>query len=165
MRRKPPIRDPIASHKRKVTATLRVGKDAQCACGESRAEALIEGSVPITCGECDRSARGKSTSDNHHPAGDANDPATIPVPVNDHRADLSVAQYDWPRSTLENPKSSPLIAQAARIRGYVDTNAYLIEKLVAPDADLLETLDQFLTKKLGPDWWLGTELERFKPKR
>src|ERR1700741_5081556 len=101
MRRKPPKRDPIASHKRKVIATLRVGTGARCDCGESRPEALIAGRDPIICAECDRATWGKSKSDEHHPAGDANDPTTIPVRVNDHRAELSVAQGDWPRATLE----------------------------------------------------------------
>jgi hypothetical protein len=165
MGRKPPIRDPIPSYKRKVAAMLRAGKDARCACGESRPEALVPGSDPVICTECDRVRRGKNTKDQHHVAGKANDPTTIPVPVNDHRADLSVAQQDWPRATLENPTSSPLIAKAACIRGFVDTIVYLLAKFLLPVAEMLETLDAFLIKTLGPDWWIGTDLERFKPKR
>jgi hypothetical protein len=109
--------------------------------------------------------QGKSIFDNHHPAGEANNPATIPIPVNDHRAELNVAQYDWPKQTLENPDGSPLLARAACIRGYMDTNEYLINKLVQEDPQFLETLDAFLNKRLGPKWWIGTELEKFAPRR
>ena len=106
-----------------------------------------------------------TTDDEHHPAGAANNPMTMPVPVNDHRAELSVAQADWPKQTLENPEGSPLLARAACIRGYSDTNVYLMEKLLLPHADFCELLDAFLTEKFGPEWWLNTELERFKPRR
>jgi hypothetical protein len=51
--------------------------------------------------------------DAHHVAGKANSPITVPVPVNDHRACLSVAQADWPKSTLMNAHGSPLLAAAA----------------------------------------------------
>jgi hypothetical protein len=79
--------------------------------------------------------------DNHHPAGDANNPTTTPIPVNDHRAVLNVAQYDWPQQTLENPDSSPLLARAACIRGYLDTNEYLMDKLLREDLEFLEKLN------------------------
>lgn len=102
--------------------------------------------------------------DNHHPAGEANDPTTIPVPVNDHRAELNVAQYDWPAETLKNPDRSPLLARAASIRGYADTNVYLIEKHLLPGAECCELLDAFLTEKFGSKWWKKTELKRFVPK-
>lgn len=103
--------------------------------------------------------------DDHHISGKANSPVTIPVPVNDHRAKLSVDQYDWPKQTLENPSGSPLLVHAACNRGFGDTNVYLIERLVLPSAEMLELLDAYLVNKLGPEWWIGTELERFKPKR
>ena len=103
-------------------------------------------------------------SDDHHPAGRANSPITIPVPVNDHRAELSPAQYDWPKSTLENPTGSPLLARAACIRGFVDTNFYLVEKLLLPHAEFCELMEGFLTEKYGPDWSLGLELEKLKQK-
>lgn len=103
--------------------------------------------------------------DNHHPAGDANDPTTTPIPVNDHSAELSVSQYDWPKRTLENPDGSPLLARAACIRGYMDTNGYLSEKLLMPNPEFLELLDAFLREKFGEKWWTNTELEKFVPKR
>jgi hypothetical protein len=31
----------------------------------------------------------------------------MPIAVNDHRAILCVAQYDWPKDTLENPNADP----------------------------------------------------------
>ncbi len=102
--------------------------------------------------------------DNHHPFGKANSPFTIPVPVNDHRAELNVAQQDWSKETLENPDGSPLLAGAARIRGFVDTVIHLIEKGLLWVAEILEALDGFLVEKLGPKWWAGTPLARFAPK-
>src|SRR5713101_4763503 len=101
MSRRLPKRDPIAAYKREVTAARRIGVGAQCACGEARPEALLEGSNPIICAECDRKRKGMTTTDGHHVAGEANDPTKIPVPVNDHRAELSTAQADWPEQTLE----------------------------------------------------------------
>jgi hypothetical protein len=165
MARKPPRRDPIGAYQRKVTAARRVGVDAQCACGEKRPEALIPRNNPTICAECRRKKHGHKTLDDHHVAGEANSPVTIPLPVNDHRARLSVDQYDWPKKTLENPDGSPLLTRAARIRGYADTVLYLNEKLLLPDADMDELLDAFLTEKFGPQWWHNTELERFKPER
>lgn len=76
--------------------------------------------------------------DNHHPAGKANNAITIPVPVNDHRADLTVAQQNWPGKTLANPNGSEQLAAAAGIRGFADTSLYLIEKLLLPVAEMLE---------------------------
>ena len=159
-----PQRDPAAAHGRKVRAARRVGLNSQCACGEKRPEALIAGSKPIMCAACKRIKEGKKTLDNHHITGKANSPMTIPVSVNDHRAELSVAQDDWPKETLENPDASPLLAGAARIRGFVDTIIYLIKKLLLWGAEMLETLDGFLAERLGPKWWCGTPLEQFAPK-
>lgn len=103
--------------------------------------------------------------DNHHFAGEANNPVTIPVPVNDHRARLSVDQMDWPKSTLKNPQGSPLLAAAGCVRGFIDVIHYLIEKGLLWIADMLEVLDELQVKKLGPQWWIDTELEQFCPKR
>jgi hypothetical protein len=163
MARKPRRRDPIAAQVRSDTAARRVGGGG-CACGESRPEALITGSTPIICAECQRKKRGQTTLDDHHVAGEPNRKETILVPANDHRAQLSVDQYDWPKQTRENPEGSPLLAAAGSIRGFVDTIVYLIEKLVLWAADLLEQLDAYLAKKLGSRWWVGTELEQFAPK-
>jgi hypothetical protein len=142
MPRKRPA-DPIQAFQRKATAARRVGVDAKCAtatCEESRPEALIHGSKPIICAKCQRKQKGHSTLDNHHPAGKANSPVTIPIPVNDHRAILSVAQHDWPKDTLENPTANSHLQIAAWIRGYLDTQQYLAEKLLRPAIERLEAL-------------------------
>src|SRR6266446_8958175 len=102
---KRPELDEAAAHVRKSIAARSVG-NRRCACGESRPEALIAGSEPMTCAACKRKNEGKTTMDNHHPAGKTNNAITIPVPVNDHRADLSVAQQIWPGKTLANPGGS-----------------------------------------------------------
>jgi len=101
----------------------------------------------------------------HHPAGEANNPTTTPIPVNDHQADLSPKQYEWPDETWKNPAGSPLLAGAACMRGYCETDSYLVASLLIPKAEMLEALDKFLLGRFGPDWWVGTEMERFAPKR
>jgi hypothetical protein len=164
MSKRPPKRDPIAAYKREVTAVRRIGEGHKCACGEVRPEALIAGSNPLICAECDRKRNGMKTEDDHHVAAAANDPTTIPVPVNDHRAELSAAQADWPKRTLENPDGSPVLARAACIRGNVDTMIYLAEKLLIPSAEILEVLDEHLVQERGPRYWVGTKLERFQRK-
>jgi len=165
MLKKLPKSDPIAAHQRQVTAARRVGPDKQCACGEARPEALITHSDPTLCAACKRKSEGKTTMDNHHVAGKANSPITIPVPVNDHRAELSVAQCDWPKKTRENPDGSPLLAAAASIRGFMDTIVYLVESGLRWAAEMLEQLNAMLTERIGPKWWLDTPLERFAPER
>ena len=165
MPRKLPTHDPVGAYRRKISAARRVGVGARCSCGEDRPEALIAGSNPTKCAECECVAKGRTTTDRHHYAGRANNPATIPIPVNDHRAILSVAQAEWPRSTLSNTEGSPLLAGAACLRGCTDTILYLIEKGLLWLADMLEKLDEFLVKKLGPKWWANTEIEQFAPKK
>jgi hypothetical protein len=163
MKKNLPSDDPTYAYARNAKATRRIGIGAQCSCGESRPEALIRGSDPTTCFACYRQKHGHSISDDHHGAGEANSPTTIPVPVNDHRAVLSVAQYNWPKSTLENPDGCPLLAASACIRGFVDYIYYAIEKHLLWIPNLLEPLSQFLVEKLGPKWWLNTRFEKFSP--
>jgi hypothetical protein len=159
-------RDPIAAFQRQSSAARRIGHGKKCKwCGESRPLALVPGSNPTICAACDRKKSGQSPFDEHHPAGQANHPATVSVWVNDHRAALSTAQYDWPEETWKNPTGSPILAGAACIRGYYDTSEYLLDDVVIRNVTLLERLDRFLTKKLGPNWWRGTEIEEFAPKR
>ncbi len=157
--------DPIQAYQRKATATRRIGKGKQCACGEQRPEALIAGTNSVICAACERKNEGKNTMDNHHVFGKSNDPTTtIPINVNDHRAELSVAQHDWPKETLENPDRSPLLAGAAKIRGFTDTIVFLIEKGLLWIAEMLEALNGFLVDTLGQKWWIGTPLAQFAPK-
>jgi len=164
MPKKPRPRDPIRAHARKKTAARRLGEGKKCSCGEDRPEALLAGTKPTICATCQRARNRMTTEDQHHVAGEANDPTTIPVPVNDHRARLSVDQYDWPRATLQNPEGSPLLAGAACIRGFVDTVIYLIQRLLLPKAEMLEILDAYLKDKLGARWWENTPLAQFAPK-
>lgn len=156
--------DPIQKYARSAKAVRRVGTDAQCSCGERRPEAFTACSTPPVCAACKRKSEGTSTRDEHHVAGKANSPVTIPVPVNDHRAELSVAQYDWPKETLDNKDHSPLLAAAGAVRGSVDTIIYLLKTALLWVADLLELLHEFLFAHLGSGWWIGTPLERFAPK-
>lgn len=157
--------DPIRMIQRRNTAARSKGVNAKCRkCGESRPEALIAGSKPMICAECQRKERGQSLTDNHHPFGKNNNPVIIPVPANDHRAELSVAQYEWPKKTRENPDGSPLLAAAGCIRGFIDTVLYLIQKGLQWIAGMLEKLDAFLVEQLGPKWWVSTPLEQFQSK-
>jgi hypothetical protein len=156
--------DPMRTYRRKSVAERRMAGKS-CKCGESRPEALVAGSAPTICARCSRKRRGESILDAHHPAGRSNHPLTIPVPVNDHRAVLSDAQYDWPTETWENRGGSPVLAGAACIRGYYDTNSYLTDQLLLWVARLLEALDESLRERLGPKWWVGTKLEAFAPRR
>ena len=160
-----PSRDPIASFERENRAARRVGQGSRCECGEQQPLALIPGSKPTICAACQREKLGYSSLDNHHPAGAANDPTTIPIPTNDHRGTLSPQQYEWPPETFTNPSGSPVLRGAASIRGYTETSDYLGASLLVPNAEMLEALDAFLKKRLGSEWWRGTEMERFAPKR
>jgi hypothetical protein len=164
MAKKIPPRNARAAHRREVIATRRIGEGKKCSkCGETRTRALIPSSDPVICAACDRKARKKSEKDNHHIAGPANSPITIKIPVNDHRADLSVSQQDWPRKTLANPDRSPLLSGAAHIRGFADIIVYLVEKFLLWVADMLELLDTVLEQKLGQKWWERTKLKPFEP--
>jgi hypothetical protein len=104
------------------------------------------------------------TMDNHHIAGEANGPITVPVPVNEHRAELSPGQYDWPRETLENPEGCPLLKGAAHIRGFRDWVVNLIDRVLLWVAEALEWLHTYLIEELGPKWWVGTPLEKLAPR-
>jgi hypothetical protein len=164
-KRIPSREKPIDHYVRRENAERRIGEDAQCECGETRAQALIPGSAPVICVECDRKSKGRSTEDQHHVAGRANDPITIHVPANDHIADLSERQRDWPKETLENPRGCPLLRGAASVRGFADTVHYLVDKTLMWVARALEFLSAFLASKLGPTWFRGTPLEQLAPAR
>ena len=164
MPKKLPQRDPIGTYQRKVTAARRIGVTANCACGEERPEALIAGSNPTICAACDKERRGLPTVDKHHVFGKANSHVTLPVPVNDHRAILSAAQYDWMKATVENRDESPFLAAAGHIRGFANTVTYLTGKLLWI-ADFLEKTDSLLAQRFGRKWWRKTPLRRFEPRR
>lgn len=160
-----PQRDPSGAYRRNVKAARRVGKNKRCSeCGESRPEALVPKSNPRICYECERKSNGQKPEDNHHFAGEANHPLTIPIPINDHRAELSAAQYDWEKKMRENPEGCPVVAGAACIQGFADTVIYLIKKGVLWIVEMLLFLSDLLLEKLGPKWWVGTPIEQFVPK-
>lgn len=161
--RKIPKRDESGAYVREEISARRTG-DKRCTCGETRPLAFANRKSKL-CGECERKKRGHKMTDDHHVAGQANDPITVPIPVNDHRARLSVDQMDWPKETRENLDGSPLLAAAAAIRGFVDTVVYLLEKLLLKHADILERIDAYLVRTLGRKWWLKTELKQLGPKR
>jgi hypothetical protein len=172
--KKMPLRDPEGASVRRSIASRRRGQRRCSICGESRSEALVRRRTPTDCAECvragrtvtytdlcagcDRKLSGKTDIDEHHPAGAANHPATIPVPVNDHRADLSPAQEDWSKETRENPRGSPLLAASGCIRGFMDTVVYLIKSLLGWIPECLEQVDVMLTRHYGPHWWRGWNL-------
>jgi hypothetical protein len=148
---------PDRADRRSAASKRRLGTKKQCATGvENRPEALISGSDPRTCAACQRTAQGQSATDEHHLAGQHNHAATLPVPVNDHRARLSPAQLDWPTETLRNPNQCPLIKIAACTRGSADYIQYCIDRLLLWVAEALEELSAYLIERLGPDWWKNT---------
>jgi len=155
-------RDPIGVYQRKTTAARRSAGN-QCACGESRPDALIPASEPTICAKCDRKKKGQTTMDDHHVPGQANSSETIPTSVNDHRAELSVFQHDWPKETLQNREGCPVLKGAACVRGVIDYFHYLIDKFLVWIPEMLEKLSAFLKETLGPKWWVGTALEQFAP--
>lgn len=155
--------NPIATDARRAAAIRRAASRRCSVCGESRPEALLLKIEIVICAACARRRSGKASVDFHHVAGEANSPVTIAVPVNDHRAELSPAQYEWPTQTQRNPEQSPLIAAAGMLRGFADLFLYLCDKYILFIAALLETLDTYLRNTLGPKWWLGTALEQWAP--
>jgi hypothetical protein len=160
-----PQRDPIRKFQREAKAARRAGKNTHCeSCGETLLEALVRGSKPTRCAECTRTMKGQTIMDVHHLAGRANSDATLIIRVNHHRGILSVAQYDWPRLTLENPQGCPLLAAAACIRGFIDILSYLIDELLRWISRMLEALSAHLEKQLGQKWWLNTPMSQFAPK-
>jgi len=160
--RRVPKRDPERAHVRARVAARRVGARA-CVCTETRPEALLPETV--WCAACQRRHQGHSVTDRHHYAAAANDPTTLVVPVNDHRADLTTMQLDWPQRTRDNPDGSPALAGAAVVRGFIDTVVYLIKRGLLWVAETLEALDAALVKLLGSTWWKKAGLPTMVPAR
>ena len=157
--------DPIAAYRRKSTSKRRVGENAKCSrCGESRPEALNSKQRPLLCEECRRKAKGTNTLDQHHPLGRANSPFTIPIPANDHRANLSTAQGDWPKATLENRDGCPFLRDAAAVRGFLDADDYFKRSRLPDVAENLERVSAFMVQKFGAEWWADAELRELGPK-
>lgn len=149
--RRIPQTDPERAYVRRAIAKRRIGR-RRCQCGETRPEALVSDSA--WCAACQRTHQGTAATDEHHYAGAANDLLTLAVPVNDHRAEFTKNQLEWPQLTRENPDGSPALAAAGRVRGFIDTVVYLIRKGLLWVAELLETMDAALTERYGATWWV-----------
>lgn len=91
--------------------------------------------------------------------------AAIQVPANDHRAELSADQYDWPQGTLQNVDGSPALAMAGCVRGFLSMLQWLMDKLLVRIPEALEAYDAEQRELHGPDWWKGTALEGEAPKK
>ncbi len=146
----------------------RFGEEAACQlCRETDLPALrqiqlthpSDGSLTVTlCAGCHVQLQGKRSTEDHHPAGRANDPFTVPIPATEH-AILSDWQYDWPRATWRNPDGSPLLRAAAALRGWLDMLRLLLERTVGWIPAFLEQLDAVLRQHLGQRWWDGHVFE------
>jgi hypothetical protein len=155
-----PSRDPIKTATRHSKLARRIGQGRKCVkCGENRHAALIAGSSPLICFECERRAKGQSIYDKHHVAGRSNHSLTVLIPANDHRAVLNEAQFEWPEETLRNPDGSPLLAIAAWLRGFVDTVGHPLDKLLIRAAEFLERLNAALKEHHGRYWWKAFGIE------
>ncbi len=153
-------RDSAAAWRRRTRAQRRAGVGAACAsCGEGRPFALIYGRVPPCCYACDRVAHGRPPWDDDHPFGQNNADLTVRVPVNDHRAVLSVAQYQWPPETLQNPDGDPFLASAARYRGLYNLLQYVLGDCLK-EAERLEQLSARMRRKYGAQWWCEAPREK-----
>jgi hypothetical protein len=121
-------------------------------CEETDPFALTGAAPNLVCREHLADELGRSWTEAHHPAGQHNDPFTVPVPADDHGA-LSERQALWPRDTLRNPDASPLLRMAAWLRGWLDVLRVIIDRTIARIPAGLERLDQLLTEAIGPEWW------------
>lgn len=144
--------DPIGAAKRRSVARRRIGADKKCACGESRPLALIAGSDPPICIECNARKNGRTIWEKNHPARRSNDDRTVLVRANDHKAELTEAQYDWPEETLKNPDGNPLLVETARVRGDID-----MKRVIEGTPRHLEKLNAALVAVFGRHWWTREE--------
>jgi hypothetical protein len=156
-------RDPIKAWVRNSRAQRWVGPDAICAScrKEGRPFALIRGRVPTICFACDRKAHGRDPIESDHIFGEGNSDAQLPTPINDHRAVLSVADYELPPEVLENPDGDPIVAAAAMRLVGGRRITYIVERDTS--GEMLLELAKWLRGRLGPRWWVGSPLEKFAP--
>lgn len=161
-----PTGDPFVGHKavrdlfdalddRRHDSAARFADDNRhChACGHPDPLALCNVKGIVWCRACLAIEHGRSSVEDHHPAGRANDPDdTLPVGANDHAA-LSAMQHDWPCSLLTNPTGSPLVAIAAKLRAWIDTVVHILVTTLATIPEWLLDLNRWLTHTAGPYWW------------
>lgn len=136
---------------RRAKKGIRLGAAARCErCGATDLRVLHRVGNKIVCAECHLIIKGLSPYERHHPAGRKNDSFSVLIPANDH-AKLSDMQNDWPRDTLQNPKTDPLHLQAAWMRGTSDMLRHQAQE-AEERAKTLERVARFLCKRIGPDW-------------
>jgi hypothetical protein len=148
--------DPVGTYLRAAKTVRRTGAKRCVTCGTPHA--IVAKANPPVCARCHAIQTGRSPYEEHHPAGDINHPATVLVPIEAHRSQLTPAMYAWPKETRENPEASPLLAAAASLRGLYDTLDYLLYTLLLRVAVLLEMLDRTLRHRIGPRYWIELEL-------
>ena len=152
---------PITQASRRARQQRGHGATARCAeCGVTDPAVLVARSRPKRCEACYRTVKGRTTFEDHHPAGHANSAYTVSVNVNSHRR-LSDTQNDWDPDTLQNFSGDPLLAAAAQIRGFVETCKDMIENLLLWIVELLEAVSAWLSGQHGPTWWVGSPIERW----
>src|SRR4051794_21505422 len=97
-------------------------KAPQCTragCVETNPFALTGAHPDILCYEHRAEQHGRSWLEDDHPAGEANDAFTTPIPGNDHRVRTETCQAAWPQETLRNPDGSVLLKAAAAVRAWL----------------------------------------------
>ncbi len=127
----------------------KLGPDAECVrCGYTDPAAL---QFVILCYECLAFVQGRSTVEDHHVLGQANDPSTIGVPANPHRS-LSDRMQDWEDELLRGDPADPLLWIARLLRSIKDAAEWIMDRLDDVVHFLLR-LRQWLLENYGPQWW------------
>lgn len=150
--------NPVARATRQAKHARTLGSNPSCQhCGWTDPVALVRDGEEISCYECQAVARGKRTTEQHHPLGRASDPATIAIPGNLHR-DLSDRQRDWLREVHRNPEHDPLLWLVAAILGLRDHLAWWTDWLDRI-ATWLTSLAGVLRDQHGLRWWDTLDLD------
>jgi hypothetical protein len=135
-----------------------LGPDARCwQCGYPETSGLGRHNRKIWCYECWAARQEKTTTEQHHLLGKANDPTTVGVPGNLHRA-ISDAQHDWPNETRYNRDRDPLLWLAALFRSLHSIGRCVIDWLES-FARFFEQLSRTLRHEYGARWWQTLQLD------
>ena len=119
---------------------MQLGRTARCGCGEREPLFLQKTSVGIECARCEAVRMTGKATEAHHVAGRANLDITVELDANTH-AQLSSAQWDWPRETLRNPRAHPARRLAAILRAIVDWFRLVLHPLLTELEELLTWLE------------------------
>ncbi len=137
---------------RKAQRQRQFGAQALCArCGWDQLDALSRLGNEILCYECLCIEKGKATVERHHILGRANDPQTVGIPANLHRA-LSDGQQDWPETVRRNVNRDPLLWIAGLACSLRDLLAWLLDHCDDIIRFLVE-LAGTLRGRHGATWW------------